>query len=98
MFHQIASTVAEVGSIITVLCIIIKPIRERIFNVTQRNEGVKCLLRNEILKTYYKYKDDERIPQYAKENVLKCFEAYKTLKGNSFVMDIIKEIRDWEVI
>ena len=24
--------------------------------------------------------------------------AYKTLKGNSFVMDIIKEIRDWEVI
>lgn len=97
-FHEIASVVGEIGSIITFLCLIIKPIRDKVFGVTQRNEGIKCLLRNEIMKTYYKYKGGNKIPRYAKESVLKCYEAYVSLKGNSFVQDIVAEIREWEVI
>lgn len=60
--------------------------------------GQKCQLRNEMLRMYYKNKDTEKIRQYEKENFVYCYEAYKALKGNSFIDDIYNEVRTWEVI
>ena len=59
--------------------------------------GMKCLLRSEILKIYYNHKDVEKIRQYEYENLEFLYKAYKALKGNSFIDKIHKEIEEWEV-
>ena len=60
--------------------------------------GMKCLLRDAMLRIYYRNKDTEKIRQYEKENFVLLYKAYKALKGNSFIDDIYKEVRTWEVI
>lgn len=60
--------------------------------------GMRCLLRSEMLRTYYHNKDCGKIRQYEKENFVYLYNAYKALKGNSFIDDIYKEVRTWEVV
>jgi hypothetical protein len=54
--------------------------------------GTKCQLRSEMLRIYYKHKDDEQIRQYEYENFVLLYEAYKSLKGNSFIDKIYNDI------
>ena len=61
-------------------------------------EGLRCQLRTEMLRTYYRHKDDKKIRQYEKENFEHNFNAYKALGGNSFIDDIHDEVKKWEVI
>lgn len=61
-------------------------------------EGQKCMLRNEILKIYYKYNKDAQIPQYERENLDYLYQAYEELDGNSFVHDIYDDMREWAII
>ena len=61
-------------------------------------QGIKCLLRSEMLRTYYGNKETEKIRQYELENFIKLYKAYKALKGNSFIDKIYKEVMTWEVI
>jgi hypothetical protein len=60
-------------------------------------EGQKCQLRSEMLNTYYKHKDNGKIRQYEFENFLLLYNAYKSLKGNSFIDKIHDEVIEWEV-
>ncbi len=60
--------------------------------------GHKCLLRSEILRIYYHNKDSQKIRQYEYENIVMLYEAYKGLRGNSFVDKIYDEIKSWEVV
>ena len=60
--------------------------------------GMKCLLRSEMLHIYYCNKDDEIIRQYELENFVYLYKAYKAIKGNSFIDKIYKEVMTWEVI
>ena len=59
--------------------------------------GIKCLLRSEMLNTYYRHKDSEKIRQYELENFILLYRAYKALRGNSFIDKIHKEVMSWEV-
>lgn len=61
-------------------------------------QGIKCLLRSEMVSTYYHNKDAKKIRQYELENFIKLYQAYKALKGNSFIDKIYKEVMTWEVI
>lgn len=61
-------------------------------------QGIKCLMRSEMLRTYYHNKDTEKIRQFEIENFIMLYKAYKALKGNSFIDKIYKEVMDWEVI
>lgn len=61
-------------------------------------QGIKCLLRSEMLTTYYHHKDSEKIRQYEIENFIMLYKAYKALKGNSFIDKIYNEVMTWEVI
>lgn len=61
-------------------------------------QGIKCLLRSEMLRTYYGNKETETIRQYELENFIKLYKAYKALKGNSFIDKIYKEVMTWEVV
>lgn len=60
-------------------------------------EGTKCQLRSEMLRTYYHNKDDKKIRQYEYENFVYLYEAYKALKGNSFIDKIHEEVQSWEI-
>ena len=59
--------------------------------------GLKCLLRSEMLRIYYHHKDSENLRQYELENFVFLYKAYKALKGNSFIDKIYKEVMEWEV-
>lgn len=61
-------------------------------------QGIKCLLRSEMVSTYYHNKDAKKIRQYELENFIKLYQAYKALKGNSFIDKIYKEVMTWDVI
>lgn len=59
--------------------------------------GQKCQLRTEMLRIYYHHNETGTIRQYEYENFVYCYEAYKALKGNSFIDKIYKEVQTWEV-
>ena len=61
-------------------------------------QGIKCLLRSEMLRTYYGNKETETVRQYELENFIKLYKAYKALRGNSFIDKIYKEVMTWKVI
>ena len=60
--------------------------------------GMRCLLRSVMLKMYYHHRESEQIRQYEYENFVFLYEAYKKLKGNSFIDKIYNEVKTWEVI
>ena len=60
--------------------------------------GQKCQLRSEMLRIYYHNHQTGKIRQYEYENFVFLYEAYKTLKGNSFIDKIYAEIKTWDVI
>lgn len=67
-------------------------------NICKVANGQKCLLRNEMLHIYYHHKDSGEIRQYEYENFVLLYEAYKKLKGNSFIDKIYEEVKKWKVI
>lgn len=67
-------------------------------NISKVANGQKCLLRNEMLHIYYRHKDSGEIRQYEYENFVLLYEAYKKLKGNSFIDKIYEEVKKWKVI
>lgn len=60
-------------------------------------EGLRSLLRNQMMNTYYKHKDEGALRQYEMENFQKTYEAYKALNGNSFIDQIADQVKDWDV-
>jgi hypothetical protein len=68
-----------------------------IISVKKIANGTKCQLRSEMLRIYYHNREAESIRQYELENFIMLYEAYKALKGNSFIDRIYKEVLSWEV-
>jgi hypothetical protein len=60
-------------------------------------DGQLCLLRNELLKIYYKHKDTEELPQYEAQNFIMMYEAYKARGGNSFIDEVHDHVIKWEL-
>ncbi len=86
----IATFVGELG----VLAAVIIPVLICIVKIAN---GTKCQLRSEMLRIYYHHKESEKIRQYEYENFVFLYEAYKALRGNSFIDKIYKEVSTWEV-
>lgn len=87
----IVTLIGEIGVLIGVITPVIVAVR-KIAN------GQKCQLRSDMLTIYYHNKDTEKIRQYEYENFVCMYEAYKALKGNSFIDKIYKEVQSWEII
>lgn len=87
----LTTLIAELGILLGVLtpCVVI---------IVCLINGMKCLLRSEMLRTYYHNKDAEKIRQYEYENFIFLYKAYKALKGNSFIDKIYKEVQLWEIV
>lgn len=61
-------------------------------------EGQKCILRSDMMRTYYRHHESGTIRQYEFENFLHNYCAYKALGGNSFVDKIHAEVIEWEIL
>ena len=71
---------------------------EKHFSVRKISNGTKCQLRSEMLRIYYHNRERGVIRQYEYENFVMLYEAYKALKGNSFIDKIYEEVRSWEIV
>ena len=94
---QAATWARDLVSIAALVTLFVKPLRERLFGEKAVREGQKCLLRSELLRTYYRHQEAQSFRQYEYENMCYCYSAYKALGGNSFVDHIVEEMQTWEV-
>lgn len=90
----LTTLVALIGEIGVLLGVII-PV---IISIHKIKNGVKCQLRSEMLQIYYHNHEKKIIRQYEYENFIYLYEAYKALKGNSFIDKIYREVQEWEVV
>lgn len=97
-FHQIALIASELMAVFTLIAFLVKPIRERIFADKAAREGMQCLLRSEIVRTYYRHLDEKKMREYEFENLSKCYKAYTKNGGNSFVNHIYEEMETWTIV
>lgn len=67
-------------------------------SVSKVARGQKCLLRSDMLTIYYNNREKQQIRQYEYENFVFLYEAYKALKGNSFIDKIYEEVHSWEIV
>lgn len=88
---SIATIIGEISVLIGVLVPVLIAIKKI-------NNGQRCLLRSDMLKIYYHHREAQTIRQYEYENFVYLYEAYKALKGNSFIDKIYNEVKTWEVI
>jgi hypothetical protein len=90
-------SVLQIAGIITGVAaalVIVWKVRSWAANIV---EGLRSLLRNQMMNTYYKHKDEGALRQYEMENFQKTYEAYKALNGNSFIDQIADQVKDWDV-
>lgn len=87
----LATLVAELGVLIGVIVPVI-------VNIRKVSAGTKCQLRSEMLRIYYHNTETGKIRQYEFENFVMLYEAYKALKGNSFIDKIYDEVKQFEII
>ena len=86
----IVTLIGEIG----VLVGVITPV---IISIRKISNGTKCQLRSEMLRIYYHNRDSKTIRQYEYENFVYLYEAYKALKGNSFIDRIYSEVKTWRI-
>lgn len=60
--------------------------------------GVQAIIRQDMINNHARYTERGSIPFYALESCEKLYEAYKSNGGNSFVHELMKDIRDLPVI
>lgn len=88
----------SVSAVITALVLIIRPLREKVLGLKAIVSGLKCLLRADMLRTYYKNRESATIRQHEQENFESEYKAYKALGGNSFIDKIYGDVNKWDVI
>lgn len=86
--------VAFVGELIALIGMLI-PVFTK---MRQISNGTKCQLRSEMLNIYYRNVESKEIRQYEYENFVFLYEAYKALRGNSFIDKIYKEVQSWKIV
>ena len=96
--YALAKLSGAVCSVAACLALLIRPVRDRVLGLADIREGMKCQLRSDLLRTYYRHRDEGAIRQYEYENFLACYKAYKALGGNSFIDRISKEVQSWQII
>ena len=85
--------VTLVGEISALLAVIIP----MVVSMRKIANGTRCQLRSEMLRLYYHHRDSKTIRQFEYENFIFLYEAYKALKGNSFIDRIYGEVKTWRI-
>ena len=86
--------IALIGEVIALIGTLV-PV---VMTISKISNGTKCQLRSEMLRIYYHNHQSGEIRQYEYENFVLLYEAYKALKGNSFIDKIYNEVKSWEIV
>lgn len=65
-------------------------------NATKQNDLM--MLRHSIVLIYFTYNEKKEIPEAQYSSVLGLYDVYYSLGGNSFITDIINEMKNWQRI
>ena len=98
IFTVIVGYARDISAIVTCAVMLIRPLREKILGLESLREGLRCLLRAEIVRIYYRHNDDKKLKEFEYKTIQACYYAYKALKGNSFIDHIHEEMEEWEII
>lgn len=106
--QYIADHAGDICQIATCAALVIKPvrewimgtetIREWIMGMETIREGQRCLLRAEIVRLYYRHREEKTLREYEYRLLEQCYKAYRAMKGNSFIDHIYAEMQEWEII
>ena len=88
----------DFSQIVTTLCVpILTATWAAVWRMYRRyqstQDGMKCLLRAEIIRDHSHYIDKGVIPIYAMENVLESYTAYHVLGGNGTITKMVEELK-----
>lgn len=72
----------------------IQNIKDTISQFKNQKESLKCLLRSNITSKYYVYKSIGEVPFYEKENMNYLYSQYKSMKGNSYVDELMEDFNN----
>jgi multisubunit Na+/H+ antiporter MnhB subunit len=98
---KIGSYVGALSAIIVFLGLIIKPLRKRIIDwirKTSNSEVLLALLRDRITAIYFMYNELGYIYSYELENVLKMYDLYHKMNGNSYVDTIVSDMKQLRIV
>ena len=84
-------------ALFTELGVLVAAITPVIVSIKRISTGTKCQLRSEMLRIYYRHKETGVLRQYEYENFVLLYEAYRALRGNSFIEKIYSEIKTWKI-
>ena len=87
-----------IATLVTEIAILLGVVTPVVVSVRKISNGTKCQLRSEMLRIYYRHREAGEIRQYEYENFVMLYEAYKALKGNSFIDKIYRELQEWEIV
>jgi hypothetical protein len=90
----LAQVIGYLGTIGGAIIFMVKIWKEQ----AKSKAGQLCLLRAEMLKIYYKHREDKTIRQYEAENFMLMYEAYKARGGNSFIDEVYEHVTAWKLI
>lgn len=91
---NLVTIVAFIGELVALIGVI----TPMIVSMSKISNGTKCQLRSEMLRIYYRHSETKELRQYEYENFVMLYEAYKALKGNSFIDKIYNEVKTWEIV
>lgn len=91
---NLVTMVAFIGELVALIGVI----TPMIVSISKISNGTKCQLRSEMLRIYYRHSESKELRQYEYENFVMLYEAYKALKGNSFIDKIYNEVKTWEIV
>ena len=95
--EKMAEHAGDLCQIVTCVILLVRPVREWLMGIDALREGQRCLLRGEMVRIYYRHVQDRALKEYEYQNLVKCYEAYKALKGNSFIDHIYEQMQEWEI-
>lgn len=90
--------ISTIAALAAELIALIGAITPMIVTIRKISNGTRCQLRSEMLRIYYHNREAKKIRQYEYENFVMLYEAYKALKGNSFIDKIYDEVKEWEIV
>ena len=96
--EQFSAFCGYILAITSAAVLLIKPLREKVLGIRSISDGVKCLLRSDMLRMYYKHQEESKIRQHERQNFEAEYAAYKALGGNSFMDDIYHDVCGWKVV
>lgn len=97
----VASLISGTLALVTLLSVLVKPIRQRIRLWLTKNEklddALLCMLRDRITTLYYEKFTYAELRRYEFESLVRLYAAYKALGGNSYVDKLYAEMIEWHV-